>query len=140
MVNITLVPKAAGFLYLEVVLDAGSRKPDAERQSEIVGWSIANHLRTWLELNAVKAATGQRRPSSAICHIDQGCRTLSSAFGKRCGFSAHRVERSRAFAQRRRWQSSPASRGPQWNGSPCNREAAAVRRIISTSLKQAKPA
>ena len=38
MVNITLVPTAAGFLYLEVVLDAVSRKPNAERQSEIVGW------------------------------------------------------------------------------------------------------
>ncbi|MBC7433052.1 MAG: hypothetical protein H7345_13380 [Rubritepida sp.] len=37
---ITYVPTAAGFLYLAVVLDAWSRNPDAERQSEIVGWSM----------------------------------------------------------------------------------------------------
>ena len=73
VVNITLVPKAAGFLYLEVVLDAGSRKPDAERQSEIVGWSMAHHLRTELVLDAMEAALGQRRPSSVIHHSDQGC-------------------------------------------------------------------
>jgi transposase InsO family protein len=39
------VPTAAGFLYLAVVLDAWSRK--------IVGWSMANHLRTELVLDAM---------------------------------------------------------------------------------------
>jgi hypothetical protein len=34
------VPTVAGFLYPAVVLDAWSPK--------IVGWSMANHLRTWL--------------------------------------------------------------------------------------------
>ena len=38
--DITFVLMAAGFLYLVVVLDAWSRKPDAERQSEVVGWSL----------------------------------------------------------------------------------------------------
>jgi transposase InsO family protein len=38
--DITFVPTASGFLYLAVVLDAWSRK--------IVGWSMANHLRTEL--------------------------------------------------------------------------------------------
>ena len=38
--DITYVPTASGFLYLAVVLDAWSRK--------IVGWSMANHLRTEL--------------------------------------------------------------------------------------------
>ena len=83
--DITYVPTAAGFLYLAIVLDAWSRKPDAERQSEIVGWSMANHLRTELVLDAMEAAIGQRRPSSVIHHSDQGCQYTSVAFGKRCG-------------------------------------------------------
>jgi putative transposase len=59
------------------VLDAWSRK--------IVGWSMANHLRTELVLDAMEAAVGQRRPSSVIHHSDQGCQYTSLAFGKRCG-------------------------------------------------------
>ncbi len=62
--DITYVPTAAGFLYLAVVLDAWSRK--------IVGWSMANHLRTELVLCAMEAAVGQRRPKNVIHHSDQG--------------------------------------------------------------------
>ena len=51
--DITFVPTANGFLYLAVVLDAWSRK--------IVGWSMANHLRTELVLDALEMAIGQRR-------------------------------------------------------------------------------
>ncbi len=75
--DITYVPTAAGFLYLAIVLDAWSVK--------IVGWSMANHLRTELVLDAMEAAIGQRRPSSVIHHSDQGCQYTSMAFGKRCG-------------------------------------------------------
>jgi putative transposase len=62
--DITFVPTAAGFLYLAVVLDAWSRK--------IVGWSMANHLRTELVLDALDAAVAQRRPRGVIHHSDQG--------------------------------------------------------------------
>ena len=58
--DITYVPTAAGFLYLAVVLDAWSRK--------IVGWSMANHLRTELVLDAMEMAVGQRRPKDVIHH------------------------------------------------------------------------
>jgi putative transposase len=71
------VPTAAGFLYLAVVLDAWSRK--------IVGWSMANHLRTELVLDAMAMAVGQRRPKDVIHHSDQGSQYTSVAFGKRCG-------------------------------------------------------
>ena len=70
--DITFVPSATGFLYLAVVLDAWSRKPDAERQSEIVGWSMANHLRAELVLDAMEMAIGRRRPKDVIHHSDQG--------------------------------------------------------------------
>jgi len=75
--DITYVPTATGFLYLAVVLDAWSRK--------IVGWSMANHLRTELVLDAMEMAVGQRRPKDVIHHSDQGSQYTSVAFGKRCG-------------------------------------------------------
>jgi putative transposase len=73
--DITYVPTVTVFLYLAVVLDAWSRK--------IVGWSMANHLRTELVLDAMEAAVGQRRPKDVIHHSDQGitgpCRSASAA-------------------------------------------------------------
>jgi putative transposase len=66
----------AGFLFLAVVLDAWSRK--------IVGWSIANHLRTELVLDALDMAIGQRRPRDIIDHSDQGSQYTSLTFGARC--------------------------------------------------------
>lgn len=74
--DITFVPTAAGFVYLAVVLDAFSRK--------IVGWTMANHLRTELVLDALDMAIGQRRPRAVIHHSDQGSQYTSLAFGKRC--------------------------------------------------------
>ena len=74
--DITFVPTAAGFLYLAVVLDAWSRK--------IVGWSMANHLRTELVLDALDAALAQRRPRDVIHHSDQGSQYTSLGFGGRC--------------------------------------------------------
>jgi len=74
--DITFVPTASGFLYLAVVLDAWSRK--------IVGWSMANHLRAELVLDALEMAIGQRRPDGVIHHSDQGSQYTSLAFGNRC--------------------------------------------------------
>jgi putative transposase len=62
--DITFVPTMTGFLYLAIVLDAWSRK--------IVGWSMANHLRTELVLDALGMAVGQRRPRDVIHHSNQG--------------------------------------------------------------------
>ena len=76
LADITYVPTVAGFLYLAVVLDAWSRK--------IVGWSMANHLRAELVLEALEMAVGQRRPRDVIHHSDQGGQYTSLAFGKRC--------------------------------------------------------
>lgn len=74
--DITYVPTWAGFLYLAVVIDAFARR--------VVGWSMANHLRTELVLNALNMALWQRRPEQVIHHSDQGCQYTSVAFGKRC--------------------------------------------------------
>ena len=49
-----------------------------------VGWSMANHLRTQLVLDALDMALWQRRPDGVIHHSDQGSQYTSLAFGKRC--------------------------------------------------------
>jgi putative transposase len=74
--DITYIPTWAGFLYLAVVLDAFSRR--------IVGWAMANHLRTELVLEALDMAVWRRRPNDVIHHSDQGCQYTSIAFGSRC--------------------------------------------------------
>lgn len=74
--DITYVPTWAGFLYLAVVLDVYSRR--------VVGWAMANHLRTELVLDAFNMAIFRRKPINVIHHSDQGCQYTSIAFGKRC--------------------------------------------------------
>jgi putative transposase len=74
--DITYIPTWAGMLYQAVVLDAYSRR--------IVGWAMANHLRTELVLEALNMAVWRRRPQDVIHHSDQGCQYTSIAFGSRC--------------------------------------------------------
>lgn len=74
--DITYIRTWAGFLYLAVVIDAFSRR--------VVGWAMANHLRTELVLDALEMAIHQRKPISVIHHSDQGSQYTSLAFGKRC--------------------------------------------------------
>jgi putative transposase len=74
--DITYVHTWAGFLYLSVVMDAWSRR--------IIGWSMANHLRTELVIDALQMAIEQRKPEGVIHHSDQGSQYTSLAFGKRC--------------------------------------------------------
>ena len=62
--DITFIPTAAGFLYLAVVLDAWSRK--------IVGWSMANHLRTELALVKLESAIIRRGPRDVNHRSDRG--------------------------------------------------------------------
>ncbi len=72
----TYIPTWAGTIYLAIVLDVWSHK--------IVGWAIADHLRTELMLDALNTALAQRRPEKVIHHSDHGCQYTSYAFGKRC--------------------------------------------------------
>ena len=74
--DITYIGTWAGFLYLAVIIDAFSRR--------VVGWAMANHLRTDLVLEALEMAINQRKPLAVIHHSDQGSQYTSLAFGKRC--------------------------------------------------------
>jgi putative transposase len=75
--DITYVPTWEGFLYLAVVLDGCSRR--------IVGWAMADHLRTDLVVQALEMALWDRRPQPGVIHhSDHGCQDTSVAFGQRC--------------------------------------------------------
>jgi putative transposase len=75
--DITYVPTWQGFLYLAVVLDVFSRR--------VVGWAMAEHLRTELVLDALEMALWNRRPAPGLVHhSDHGCQYTSLAFGRRC--------------------------------------------------------
>ena len=74
--DITYVRTWEGWLYLAFVLDTYSRK--------IVGWSMANNLRTELVLEAVNMAIYTRRPSPGLIHhSDKGSQYTSVEFGSR---------------------------------------------------------
>ena len=50
----------------------------------MVGWSMKNHLKTDLVLDALNMALHQRPPEEVIHHSDQGTQYTSIAFGLRC--------------------------------------------------------
>jgi hypothetical protein len=63
-----------------MVLDAFSRW--------VVGWSMADHLRTELVLDALDMAIAQRNPTTGLVHhSDHGCQYTSFAFGRRLAAS-----------------------------------------------------
>lgn len=73
--DITYLRSWEGFVYLAVVVDAFSRK--------VVGWAMADHLRTELVLDAVGMAIHTRRPRPGLVHhTDRGSQYTSYEFGK----------------------------------------------------------
>jgi transposase InsO family protein len=71
--DITYVPTDEGFLYLAAVIDLCSRK--------IVGWSMAEHLRTELCTDALEMALRSRRPKAGLLHhSDRGVQYASNAY------------------------------------------------------------
>jgi putative transposase len=79
--DITEHPTAEGILYCAAVMDAYSRL--------IVGWSIAEHMRTELVTDALGMAIIRRQPDKqpdnehTILHSDHGSQYTSWAFGQR---------------------------------------------------------
>lgn len=69
--DITYVPTAQGWLYLALVLDLWSRK--------IVGWAMAEHLRSELVIAALQMAQTQRQPGRRLLvHSDRGIQYASA--------------------------------------------------------------
>ena len=73
--DITYVRTWEGWLYLAAVLDSHSRR--------CVGWSIADHLRAELVVDAVEMAIARRRPGpDLVHHSDHGSQYVSLAMGE----------------------------------------------------------
>ena len=77
VMGVTEHPTATGKVYLAIVLDAFSRR--------VVGWSIADHIRSELVVDAVQMAIWRRQPpdGQTIAHSDHGSQYTSWAFGRR---------------------------------------------------------
>src|SRR5829696_3273165 len=74
--DITYVRTWEGWLYLSFVLDSYSRR--------VVGWSMTNHLKTELVLDALNMAIYNRRPEPGLIHhSDRGSQYTSVEFGSR---------------------------------------------------------
>ena len=64
--DITYIAIWEGWAYLATVIDLSSRK--------VVGWALAEHMRTELVADALKMALATRGPSEGlIFHSDRGC-------------------------------------------------------------------
>ncbi len=74
--DMTYIPTWQGFLYLAAVTDVFSRK--------VVGWQFGERMTSDLVIDALRMATGQRKPANVIHHSDQGSQYTSIAFGNRC--------------------------------------------------------
>jgi putative transposase len=73
--DITYLRSWEGFLYLAAVQDAYSRR--------VVGWSMADHLRAELVVDALQMGLSRRRPGPGLVHhSDQGSQYVSLAFGQ----------------------------------------------------------
>jgi putative transposase len=73
--DITYVPTDQGWLYLAAVLDLFSRK--------IVGWSMADHMKTDLVSDALQMALGRRDPPQGLLHhSDRGVQYASDEYQK----------------------------------------------------------
>jgi putative transposase len=83
--DITYVRTDEGWLYLAAILDAHSRR--------VVGWSLADHLRTQLALDALAMALDRRRPAPGLIHhSDRGTQYLAHAYAAR--LADHHVRQS----------------------------------------------
>ncbi len=68
--DITYVMTWEGWAYLATVIDLSSRR--------VVGWALADHMRTSLVQDALAMAFTQRRPApGVIFHSDRGCQYTS---------------------------------------------------------------
>jgi putative transposase len=74
--DITYIPMVGGWLYLAAIMDLCSRK--------IVGWHLANHLKTDLVLGALQAALWRQNPAPGLLvhHSDRGCQYTSQQYAQ----------------------------------------------------------
>ena len=94
--DITYIRTAQGWLYLALVLDLWSRK--------IVGWAMADHLRSELVVAALRMAQTQRQPGRGLLvHSDRGVQYASTE--------------TRAFLEQHGWIASMSRTGNPYDNA-----------------------
>ncbi len=76
--DITYIPTGEGWLFLSTVLDLFSRR--------VIGWGVADHLRTPLVSAALEMAVATRGGSvdGVVFHSDRGCQYTSAEYRQLC--------------------------------------------------------
>ncbi|MBY8820131.1 IS3 family transposase [Streptomyces cinereoruber] len=84
--DITYIAVGATWLYLATVIDICSRK--------VVGWSIADHMRTSLVTDAIEMAVAARggQVNGVVFHTDRGAQYSAAVFAEVC--RRHGIRRS----------------------------------------------
>jgi transposase InsO family protein len=86
--DITYIGTWEGWLYLATVIDIASRR--------VVGYAMADHLRTELVADALTNAVATRDPApGVIFHADRGCQYTSAAFAALASDCAVRLSHGR---------------------------------------------
>jgi putative transposase len=76
--DITYIKTWEGWAYLATVIDLYSRK--------LIGWALADHMRTDLITDALSVALTNRQPNGpVIFHSDRGTQYTSGEFARFCG-------------------------------------------------------
>ena len=95
--DITYIATWEGWAYLATVIDLASRK--------VVGWSLADHMRTELVEDALAMAFMNRQPEEGVIfHSDRGCQYTSTGLRQPRSQQRRRVVRrqeGRVLGQRR---------------------------------------
>lgn len=98
--DITYVWTLEGWLYVGVVIDLFSR--------QVVGWSIADHMRTSLCVNALQMAFWRRKPNPGLLHhSDRGSQYASHEYRGHLGIM--------------KMQQSMSRKGNCWDNAPTER-------------------
>jgi transposase InsO family protein len=83
--DITYIKSWDGWVYLATVIDLHSRR--------VVGWAVADHMRTDLVTDALQMALEHRRPKGGVIfHSDRGTQYTSHEFAKFC--KTNKIRRS----------------------------------------------
>ncbi len=97
--DITFIPTSTGWLYLAVVLDLYSRR--------VIGWSLADHLRSDLVLAALRQALQTRSTTSkTIFHSDRGSQYASTLFRQTLAAGLRQSMSARANPYHNAWMES----------------------------------
>ena len=98
--DITYVWTLEGWLYVAIVIDLFSR--------QVVGWSIADHMRTSLCVNALQMAFWRRKPEPGLVHhSDRGSQYASHEYRSHLGIM--------------KMQQSMSRKGDCWDNAPTER-------------------